>query len=335
MKNTSGLSKKSEKLTPKKLADSLVESVFERGIELKNRFNSAKQSEPLKVWGGLALIVVLTGVAYTASQYMERRNIDSRSGASSDRVDVQVMSPTQSFEAGSEFAVPIQMHPNEKSVTGLELIITNSNPAAAEITDVQPNAPWARLVVKDVQIGQARLVFISDCSAETCTTINTTTVVATVIMRGSNAGGTTTVSVLGTSASIVGENQNMIGDLTDASVVVNPPAQEPSPEPSPEPSAAPGNDNTVPTVQITDPADGSTIPRASKITVAATADDNVGINRVVFSAYGKTACTVTAAPFTCDVSIQGKPGHNVALEARAYDDTGNFAFHSISVTTSK
>lgn len=86
-------------------------------------------------------------------------------------------------------------------------------------------------------------------------------------------------------------------------------------------------DAIAPTVRITSPSNGATVPAA--FAVATDATDNTAITKVELYVDGVLADTVTAAPFTFDVSGLAVGGH--ALVAKAYD-AKNQAETTINVT---
>ncbi len=90
-------------------------------------------------------------------------------------------------------------------------------------------------------------------------------------------------------------------------------------------------DVTSPTASITSPTTGSSFPRRSKVTITATASDNVGVSKVEFLANGSNICTSSTAPYSCIWSVPGKRG-SVTLTAKAYDAAGNIGTNSIGVT---
>lgn len=89
-------------------------------------------------------------------------------------------------------------------------------------------------------------------------------------------------------------------------------------------------DGTPPTVAITGPSDGSRVKRNSRITIAATASDASGIQRVEIRANGALLCTPTAAPYACVWRVPKQPG-TYQIEATAYDQPGNAATASVTV----
>src|SRR6185503_18636590 len=66
-------------------------------------------------------------------------------------------------------------------------------------------------------------------------------------------------------------------------------------------------DTTPPSVSITSPLNGATVKHGGTITIAASASDNVGITKVVFSYNNTVLTTDTTAPYTAPWSVPGKP----------------------------
>jgi hypothetical protein len=92
-------------------------------------------------------------------------------------------------------------------------------------------------------------------------------------------------------------------------------------------------DATAPIVQVTSPADGSSVARGKPLTLAATASDNVGVTKVEFRVNGSLRCTVTASPYTCSWTPWTPSGTRNTVRATAYDAAGNTASHTIYVFT--
>jgi len=92
-------------------------------------------------------------------------------------------------------------------------------------------------------------------------------------------------------------------------------------------------DNTPPTVSITSPADGSTVPRKGTVTITATANDNIGVARVEFFVKGVLHCTDVTASYSCNWRVASAPNKTYQLQARAFDAAGNSATATIQVTS--
>jgi hypothetical protein len=92
-------------------------------------------------------------------------------------------------------------------------------------------------------------------------------------------------------------------------------------------------DSTKPQVAFTAPADGSSAPRGTPISLGATASDDVGVTKVEFRANGSLKCTDTTAPYTCSWTPWTASGTKNTLKATAYDAAGNSAATTIFVFT--
>lgn len=92
-------------------------------------------------------------------------------------------------------------------------------------------------------------------------------------------------------------------------------------------------DNIPPTVSIDSPANGSTVVRKTNVTIAASANDNVGVTRVEFLINGALQCTDVIAPYTCNWRVPSPPNKAYQIQARAFDGAGNSATAAIQVTS--
>lgn len=92
-------------------------------------------------------------------------------------------------------------------------------------------------------------------------------------------------------------------------------------------------DTTSPTVQLTNPLDGATVPAGGRVTIRALASDNDRVVDVRFYVAGTLRCTDSVAPYTCPWRPAKKLGVHIAIEAIARDPAGNQASHRITVTT--
>ena len=93
---------------------------------------------------------------------------------------------------------------------------------------------------------------------------------------------------------------------------------------------APLPDATAPTVTITAPAAGAEV--AGAFQVSATASDDVGVTGVVFRLDGTWIGGASAAPFVVSWDSVGTPSGAHVLTATAFDEAGNEATSSVSVT---
>lgn len=92
-------------------------------------------------------------------------------------------------------------------------------------------------------------------------------------------------------------------------------------------------DTIPPTVSINSPANGSTVPRKSTVTIAASASDNVGVARVEFLVNGALQCSDATSPYNCNWRVPAAPNKTFQIQARAFDAAGNSATASIQVTS--
>jgi len=82
-------------------------------------------------------------------------------------------------------------------------------------------------------------------------------------------------------------------------------------------------DVTKPSVTITSPAAGTAVTTAQTLTVAATAQDNIGISKVEFYDGAVLKATDTVAPYSFDWAVTDASNGTHSLAAKAYDAAGN------------
>ncbi len=91
-------------------------------------------------------------------------------------------------------------------------------------------------------------------------------------------------------------------------------------------------DIQAPSVSITSPVDGAKIS-GSRVEIAATASDNVGVTSVQFYIDGKASGSDTSASYTYRWNVNRKVANGShTIMARAYDAAGNSSTSSITVT---
>lgn len=90
-------------------------------------------------------------------------------------------------------------------------------------------------------------------------------------------------------------------------------------------------DTTAPTVQLTSPANGSTISGTSS--VAANAGDNVGVSRVDFFLNGNLLQSDTTASYFMSFDTTRYANGSYQFSARAYDAAGNSTVSSVHTVT--
>lgn len=98
-------------------------------------------------------------------------------------------------------------------------------------------------------------------------------------------------------------------------------------------SPTPPSDTTVPTVNITNPVNGSTVKKGSTVNITANASDNVAVSRVEFYIAGNIRCLDAAAPYTCSWNVPKQPRVTYNITAKAYDSSGNAGSNSVNVTS--
>jgi hypothetical protein len=90
------------------------------------------------------------------------------------------------------------------------------------------------------------------------------------------------------------------------------------------------SDTTPPLVKITSPTDGSNV--SGRVTIQATASDNVAISKVEFYIDNKLSATDTSYPYSYKWSINKRTTSGThSITVKAYDPSGNTASASISV----
>ena len=100
---------------------------------------------------------------------------------------------------------------------------------------------------------------------------------------------------------------------------------------TPTPTGIGSTDNAAPSVQITNPLNGSTVKKGSTVQITANATDNVGVASVQFAVNGSTLCTDTVAPYSCSWIPAARGTYQ--LFAIAADLSGNTAAASVTVTS--
>jgi hypothetical protein len=117
--------------------------------------------------------------------------------------------------------------------------------------------------------------------------------------------------------------------------VVPTPTLTPSIAPTFTPTPTISSDMTPPTVTITSPLNGAIILRSKRVTISASAFDNVRVTRVEFRINNSLKCSDTSAPYSCMWNVPGSRGATYLLKATAYDDANNSSSYQISVTSSR
>jgi hypothetical protein len=95
------------------------------------------------------------------------------------------------------------------------------------------------------------------------------------------------------------------------------------------------SDVIAPSVAITFPVNGATVPKKSLVTITATASDETGVSRVEFYVGNSLACSDTTAGYSCAWKVPGAPNKRYTLQAKAYDLAGNVSSSPTVTVTSK
>lgn len=112
------------------------------------------------------------------------------------------------------------------------------------------------------------------------------------------------------------------------------PTNTPTPTATPTATPTPSNvDTQPPTVTITNPVDGSTVLRFSRVTISASASDNVGVKQVQFYINNTLMTTDITAPYSYSWRVNGKKGTVYIIKAVASDAAGNQSSNTITVTS--
>ena len=94
-------------------------------------------------------------------------------------------------------------------------------------------------------------------------------------------------------------------------------------------------DTTPPSVMLTSPVTGASVPRNQMVTLTATASDNVGVAQVQFFVNDNLRCTDTTPPYTCAWQVPKSWGRTYRLQAKASDAAGNVGSSSVVKVTSR
>ncbi len=93
------------------------------------------------------------------------------------------------------------------------------------------------------------------------------------------------------------------------------------------------SDTIPPKVSISTPLNRAMIKRGTKVTITATASDNVGVTKVSFYVNNSLLSTDTLSPYSSTWNVPNKRNVTYTLSAKAYDAAGNTAVSSIKVTS--
>jgi Bacterial Ig domain len=89
----------------------------------------------------------------------------------------------------------------------------------------------------------------------------------------------------------------------------------------------------LPTVSITNPANGSRVTRNSTVTITASASGAAGLEKVVFHVNGVLTCVAPFPPYSCSWRVPSAVGVTYTLRARAVDTLGRAATAAVTVTS--
>lgn len=92
-------------------------------------------------------------------------------------------------------------------------------------------------------------------------------------------------------------------------------------------------DNTPPTVNLTNPVDGSNLTTAQILPISAEATDNNNVAKVEFFNDGVLISTDTTSPYTYNLAVDGAMNGTHVLSAKAYDDHGNSSISNNAALT--
>ncbi|MBI2031534.1 MAG: right-handed parallel beta-helix repeat-containing protein [Candidatus Levybacteria bacterium] len=122
------------------------------------------------------------------------------------------------------------------------------------------------------------------------------------------------------------------------------PTRVPTPTPTPIPSVVPSSgptptqtpiDNIKPTIVITYPINGSSIQRGKRITIIASASDNIGIKKVEFYINGRLKCTDLISSYSCQWKVPRQSDVTYTINVIAYDTSGNQSSAQSTVTSTR
>jgi hypothetical protein len=98
----------------------------------------------------------------------------------------------------------------------------------------------------------------------------------------------------------------------------------------------PTANDTPPTVTLTSPSDGASVPKKSTVTIGATAADDVGVTQVEFYVNGGLICAHAAASYdTCAWQVPAAPGRTYKLQAKVHDTSGHVGSSGIITVISQ
>ena len=94
-------------------------------------------------------------------------------------------------------------------------------------------------------------------------------------------------------------------------------------------------DSVAPVTTITNPLNGSTVPKNATVKITANASDNVSVTKVEFYVGGSQTCTSAVAPYNCNWKVPAAANKSYTLQTKAYDAAGNIGTSPPVTVTSK
>ena len=88
-----------------------------------------------------------------------------------------------------------------------------------------------------------------------------------------------------------------------------------------------------PNISITNPINGSTVPKNSTVTITANASDISGINKVEFYVNGVLKCADTTSSYSCNWKVPPRKNVVYTVLAKAFDVAGNTNTSTVTVTS--
>lgn len=122
--------------------------------------------------------------------------------------------------------------------------------------------------------------------------------------------------------------------LPSSEVPIDPPPPPLPPSPPPLPIPPPG-DTVAPTVSLSAPEDGGTVPRRETVEMVAQASDNVGVTQVELRVGGAVLCRLTSGPYRCAWQVHAANKRTYHVQARAWDAAGNVGVSAVHTVTAR
>jgi hypothetical protein len=256
---------------------------------------------------GLLLVALILSGLVTAMQ-LSKRQVDTRTGATTDRIDI-TLSPQDLSPAPIEtFTIDAYAHPNQHSFAATELHLSY-NPQIIQL-DQTAVGPGLKLLHSATQSGQLVLSIGIQCYPDdTCFTPTQEAVRLVTLNFTAIAPGQTQINLTPDTktAARVAFPTDITGDLTDTSVTVIAPT---SPTPTPDPNLTP-----YPTQPIEEP---TPTPTSGPIPSPAPATGII---------YGTVSSAANGQPVpqaTVTLRIPGTKGKPSVITSITTDSTGHY-----------